>query len=310
MSTTPYYFYPGVSVQQKKTFKRLFIYHVPKTGTLSVFTALRCSVSLFLAQLKHVSPDFGAVKINRYDDENLLDGGRVEQEHALIASHLPWGAHERFNMDFDFVTILRDAYSRVLSSYTYNCMRNGLKPSAVGFERHFRDAINQNVSVRQLAGYRQGEVVPEIAVEVAKHTLERRFSFYGVSSQISDVVSAYLSWCGLPNVIMGRINQTEDEFKIDGSAYREEILELNKLDQALYAHVEKCPKPLPDGVVIGEGGFNEWTVLVNEVANDKASEIAIRAIQTARVEPHLVNGKLSQESFDELFEKGGFFEMN
>ncbi len=259
-------------------FQRLFIYHLPKTGTSTVFNALRASALLFLGRLKAAAPGFAPPLVGRLDD----DRDPSDLDAGLIASHRPFGVHERLPCRVTLLTVLRDPVARVQSSYTYDCMRKGIRISERAYRDHFHRQENLNAMTRQLAGLPPGAPVGPADLDRAIANLRRHFALFGTDRHIPELCEAYLRWNRLPNVVVDRINRTEPAYRLEGHPFADEIAALNPYDRALYLLARDHPS-LAVGDSETRGDPHEMTVLVRQTANDATVRGHYRAVPTERI---------------------------
>ncbi len=181
---------------------------------------------------------------------DTMDGLRLiaGRPYAFVSSHLPFGAHEQLTGQADLLTLLRDPLGRVRSAYTYDSMRAERPVSAAGFAAFMAAENNRNVMTKLLAGHSADTTIDHDALDIAKDNL-RRFSLCGASDGTKTVFEDYLRRWHLPNVISGRINQTQSAYQIDARPFAAELLARNALDAELFAFfraraAENHPAPL------------------------------------------------------------------
>ncbi len=257
----------------------LFFYHVPKTGGLSFYVALRSAI--FFAN--KYSDRLGALghdtAVHRADED--VPHRRLYQEsYAVLASHHAFGFHRKFRQRFLLTTIVRDPVGRVRSEYTYNSMRKQSAVDIGGFATSFRTEGNINRAVKQLAGQtRLDHPAPPGLHEQAIATLERHFHTYVTNRDISGLLAYYLSYYRLPNVVMDRINTTSPAYRLDVEPFRPEIEALNDQDQQLFEFVRQKPR-LPV-LAASSTRSHPTTVIVNETKNEEQSEVLVIGVDTA-----------------------------
>jgi hypothetical protein len=252
----------------------LFFYHVPKTGGVSFFTALRYA---WLEGFR-AAGDGPRPEMFRYDDSSR-DRPVAGRHYTLVGSHKAFGAHLKFGQPFLLTTILRDPVARLTSEYTYQCMRRGQPVSAAGFEGVLRREDNTNRAVKQLGGHsRYGVAARPTTLEAALDILDRHFDSYVDHQWCDRLTEYYLSHYKLPNVEVDRLNSTTVPFKFDSTPYRDEIMERNRFDRDLAEHVRNHPR-LP-GLTSRSDALHPLTVIIRETGNDTRSEGVVRAVPT------------------------------
>ncbi|MGM0520436.1 MAG: sulfotransferase family 2 domain-containing protein, partial [Campylobacterota bacterium] len=65
--------------------------------------------------------------------------------HLLITSHLPFGAHHKFNKKFLLTTCIREPFSRIVSAYKYHCRTTQTNPTEGGFKKFYK--LKENISI-------------------------------------------------------------------------------------------------------------------------------------------------------------------
>ncbi len=258
--------------------RRLFIYHLPKTGTSTVFNALRAALHLAFADLKTRQPGFAPPLVARLDDDRDPAG----LDAALLASHRPFGLHARLAHPAVLLTVLRDPVARIQSSYTYDSMRRARPVTEAAYRDHLRRPENVNAMTRQLAGLPPGAPVGPADLDRALGHLRNHVTLYGTSRHIPALCEAYLRWCRLPNVVVDRINRTEPAYRLPGTPFAEEVAALNVYDRALHLFARDRPR-LAVGDSASPGAPHPWTALVVQGANDAAVRGTYRALPTDRI---------------------------
>jgi len=302
-STAPYWFPSTVLEPGPFELHPIYIYHLPKTGSTTVFSSLRAAFDALFKILKHGVPDFTPPLIERLDDPKLLEVERFNMQCALIASHHPFGFHTKFAQQFKLITILRDPYRRVLSSYTYECMRANVPPSAPDFETMFRDEENRNVMVKQLSGLARPQSATPEAVQKAIAHLNEQFFMFGTTRDIATIISTILKINKMPNVICDHLNNTAEKYLLDGRGFEDEIRNLNQLDQELFAFVDANPRVDIDvGEKHGAAPPHQHTVLIKQIENaTRGAFSATQIVETKTVIDAVKEGRYPKAPFDKLF---------
>ncbi|GAB6053857.1 hypothetical protein JCM17960_26770 [Magnetospira thiophila] len=285
------------------SFQRLYLYHLPKTGSSTVFSALRGAAGLVFDRVRQAYPGFQPPFVGRLDDEGKLHDDTINLDVGLMASHRPFGFHQRFPCHFTLMTVLRDPLGRCLSAYTYDAMRHRLAVSADGFRAHFEAPQNQNVMTALLSGKAPGEPLDERDLQRAIHHLRMDFGFFGSSSHIPALCSAYLQWSDLPNVVVDRINRTEPAYRLDGAPFAAEVLGLNILDQALFLFARDHARLSPPEPM-SPGAPHDLTLLLRQTTNDTSVRGLARVVPTEWIPPEARQTAFNGDLFEDLFARG------
>ncbi len=259
----------------------LFFYHVPKTGGLSFYVALRSAIG-FANKYEDRLGALGTETAVHRIDEAMPHRRLFQAGYALIASHHAFGFHRKFRHPFLLTTIVRDPLGRVRSEYTYTSMRRQRPVSAAGFEASFRAEENINRAVKQLGGQSRLDLpAPPDLFRRAIDNLEQHFHSYVTHHAIVPLVSCYLSRYRLPNVVMERINTTSPTFRLDAGPWRAEIEARNQQDLHLYDFVRAHPR-LPVTIPTPQRS-HPTTVMVNETGNIEQSEVLVIGVSTEQL---------------------------
>ncbi|MCG8510151.1 MAG: hypothetical protein MI741_13065, partial [Rhodospirillales bacterium] len=170
----------------------VFIYHVPRTGTTTLFSVLRNAFETVFAVLKDADSGVSLPGIGRFDDKNPADAiAAATRRFCLAASHKGFGFHERFPQPFQFVAVLRDPVQTVMSRYTYERMRAGKPPGIDGLAEFIDSPQFRNVATRQLAGMPMTErpQANQDHFEMAVRNLENHFRIFGPTICLADIGS-------------------------------------------------------------------------------------------------------------------------
>lgn len=270
---------------------RLMFYHVPKTGGQYLFTSLSCALLIQSKLATAVNPSFPGFESHRIDTPDVRD--RINSLW-LVGTHLPYGWHVAYptTPPFQLFTLLRDPFDRVLSDYTYNCMRNAKRPSLEEFRDFAALPEHCNAMVRHFCN---GD--PDAAQAIA--ILQRDFLAYDTNAHIPEMLEGLLTYANLPNVMIGgRINYTFDEYRLDASALRPQFEALNRADMEFYDEVQSRPRrlPLPEGQ-----NHHPATVLLRETGGTDGSLTRMQAVGTAQLLEVIAQCKTGEEVFSALF---------
>jgi len=274
---------------------RLMFYHIPKTGGLYVYNALGSALMLLSNLTRASHPSFPGFEVARIDSREEME--RVKSL-SLVGTHLPYGWHLDYqtNPPFQLFTLLRDPFERVLSNYTYNCMRADKKPNAAEFLESAAQPENCDTMVRHFCGG-----MPDSPLDVAHALgiLERDFLAYDTVEHIPELVEGLLTYANLPNVMVGgKINYTMDAYKLDASALRAQVAALNRADAEFYAEIKAHPRRLP--LPAGDSYFPA-TVLLKESGASGGSQTRIQSVKTEQLLEAAARAGSAEEVFATFF---------
>jgi len=303
----PYWFQGTVLSPGDYELHHFYIYHLPKTGATTVYSSLRSSFETHFKILQNGIPNYIPPHIERIDDARALEVERFPLTSALIASHHPYGFHKKFTQSFKLITVLRDPYRRVLSSYTYDCMRRGVLPNTEGFIAFFRSEENRNMMTKQLSGLARPNVASSKDLQKAIDHLKQEFFIYGTTQHISKIISTLLKMNKMPNIICDHLNKTEDKYLMDGKEFEQEIRELNAIDQELFAFVEGNPRVDID---LGDSDLplppHQLTVLIKEVENaTDGAKAEVKVFETDGLFQDVKDGHYPTNLFNRFFMDNG-----
>jgi hypothetical protein len=111
-----------------------FFFHIPKSAGMSLFGGLNSSYQIYNKSLSYntltVRADDKIAHKNIIDElKKFFINKKKGSLGGIIASHIPNYLLQKINHPFKFITVLRDPVDRVISAFTYDCMRNSTEPS-------------------------------------------------------------------------------------------------------------------------------------------------------------------------------------
>lgn len=221
--------------------KTLIFLHIPKTGGRSLQKIL-----LRNFKDKEVITDGHEKleKIKSWPDES-------RRKIRYIQGHFIYGVHELFSQESTYITMLRDPVERVISHYYYirrspnHPLHATLRDENIDLVGYINSGVCgevQNDQTRLVAGVpRDSGVAPDDMLRMAKENIEGKFILAGVIEKFDESLMLLKKELGLGNIFYGVRNQTI------GRPLKEQvpaetldlIKESNRLDIALYAHVEQ-----------------------------------------------------------------------
>lgn len=270
---------------------RLMFYHIPKTGGLYLFNSLSSALTIQSKLASAVNLRFPGFESHRIDTPEAR--GRLNSLW-LVGTHLPYGWHLEYQIKppFELFTLVRDPFDRVLSDYTYNCMRNGKRPSLEEFRDFSVLPEHCNAMVRHFCN---GS--PDAAQAIG--ILQRNFLTYDTNEHIPEMLEGLLTYANLPNLMIGgRINYTFDEYKLDASELRPQFEALNRADMEFYAEVKANPRRLP---IPESEGYHPASVLLKETGGSSGSLTRMQAMATPQLLGVVAKCKTGDEVFSTFF---------
>ncbi|WMN59389.1 sulfotransferase family 2 domain-containing protein [Pseudoalteromonas xiamenensis] len=252
----------------KKDSTPVFFYHVEKSGGITFSNTLGFSLQ---------SKNMHAYRIDI--DEELERLKIHAPKLSLISTHSKFGVHSELNLTkLRLVTFLREPFARVLSDYTYTCMRASEKPSLEGFGKHFRQPRLHNLMTKQLCPLEYFEGASTQAFE----NLKANFFAFGTSAHIDAMLDLLITQFDLPNVLTARLNTTTPKYKLVADEFKEEVLELNSDDAKLFELVTKQPR-IPTLELPNEFVVDESTILLHEFEKETKSLTSAKMYPTSAV---------------------------
>ncbi|WP_176793237.1 sulfotransferase family 2 domain-containing protein [Rhodospira trueperi] len=255
----------------------MFFYHVPKSGGISVFSALAEPLRIMLmlrnrnadGSLSKAAERWIASLIHRYDDPSQEV---LPIPHMLAATHLPFGLHHKLIGDYITFTVLRHPFDRTVSAYTYENMRSQNPVSLDGLKKFVNNPLNTNPMVRQFSGVDDKTPLGETHLIRAIENLCTLDHVVRIENTRT-ICEHLLSTHHLPNVVSDRLNPTLESYRLDGSALRDEIEQANRLDMRFFVAAPvtqtEPTEPAP------ETQLHPLVVDIREVGDAKKSRIQV-----------------------------------
>lgn len=274
---------------------RLMFYHLPKTGGSYVYNSLSGALLLLSQIIAANNPRFPGFKYDRIDKPEAKEW----LKHLwLVATHLPYGWHFDYQPQppFQLFTLVRDPFERVLSDYTYTCMRLGKRTTVGEFIDFAAMEENRNIMVRHFCG---GNVDSPLDVTTVIRMLERDFLAYDTTEHIPQLIEGLINHANLPNVmVQGKINYTLDEYKLDAADLRPRIEAENRADLELYSEIQAHPRRLP--IPTGEN-YHPATILMQETGGSEGSMTLFQSVATAQLLETVVQSQTGKAVFSHYF---------
>lgn len=229
-------------------FPTLFFLHIPKTAGTS------------LRQLFHQQyPPPRLVELYPPWTDERLDKVRAELRSGrrVVYGHLNFGIHEVLGVSGQYVTMLRNPVSRVISYFRHNlnypdARYYGLLDKGMTLAEFVGSRVTfetNNHMTRIIAGYGGTNPLDDDAVlSTALSNLREHFLFAGVTERFGPSIRAMamrLNWkTALPS-IQPRENVSPLTRRVEVTAESLQVIEReNRLDLALYRAVDRMLSPL------------------------------------------------------------------
>jgi len=185
-------------------------------------------------------------KITKFENNGLSVKG-------FISSTIPNITINTFNVPVRLITIIRGAVDRVISHYTYQCMREKTPSSISGLIEFYKSEDNQNVSCKTLMGKSN---IKEGDGKACYELLQELYYAYCPVNKINTLTMSVLSTEGLPNVVIAKENYTLPEYKLTAipEDVIKDILNLNLEDNILSEYVlnnYRIPNPVSKSSING-----------------------------------------------------------
>lgn len=234
----------------------LFFYHLMKTGGMTLDLVIRNNVANLEQHLRAVfnQPSYRAPLCVRVDNDTKGLDKLNEIDFMFICGHVPYGTHRSAKGPIDTLAVFREPYSRTLSEYTYQCMRQDSKPTEEEFYRYITNPDTANNMTRAMC-----ENAGNWSLEEAISNMDE-LTYVAITKDLREVIEYYLSSYGLPNVLTPRINATHPEYLLSGKPFQDEFYQANQADVALYQHA-LATRRLPQMVRQSEGISDLTTIL-------------------------------------------------
>ena len=208
-------------------------FHIPKSAGMSLVSGITSCFEEMKRELPYQVWYGRSDSPKAQDDQVGIQAARqCIQEHGadsvggFIGSHSPMMVVEEAQIEFKMITVLRSTVDRVLSAFSYDCMRCNKIPSAIGLQEFINRPKQINVTVKTLLGI---ESLTGGEADIAANLLKEYFYAYCFIEDINLLISSILSLENLPNLHIGRENRTIDTFRYQPTD--SEILQIKQLNQ-------------------------------------------------------------------------------
>lgn len=167
--------------------KALIFLHIPKTAGTTLNRIIEWQYSP--ASIFTIDPHRFRATAARF--KTFSEARR--RRYRVVRGHLFYGIHDYLPQGADYLTMLREPVSRLLSSY-YFILRRPLHPlhaklkgEGLGVEELIRlTPHRQNLQCRSIAGVGDVGICDKSTLETAKQNLQRSFRVVGLSERFED----------------------------------------------------------------------------------------------------------------------------
>jgi Sulfotransferase family len=227
----------GATGRTHESHRCLVFLHIPKTGGQSLHFVLQRHFTHEETILLHTLDKPLHEQLGRIA---LADRSRAR----LVWGHMPYGVHQHIPGPCDYMTVVRDPVSRVVSVYKHilksssHVLHDRVADQRIGLEQYVQSGIDEgqteNSQTRQLSG-RQFGVSDRQALDQAKRNLQG-FLVVGLTERFEEtlVLVRRTLGLGLPVYVTRNVSPP---FDVSERAV-ELIRERNTLDVDLYAFVK------------------------------------------------------------------------
>ena len=278
-------FIPSYLSEQSPPVETLLFLHIPKCGGISLMHNLNQSL-IYAYSGSQVQPLTGRVD----DQENLsillqgiaqagIDFG---QTPAIFTSHLPLQDLKKINPKGRPFTLLRDPIDRLLSEYSYDCMRADRLPAVDDFLVFSRKEANKNIMQKMINGAQSGQQLEDF--------IRQHFIACVDIKKMDSLLEVLLTRLQLNNVLMEPLNPTLKKYQLKKQALSqgqiEEVSGYNGVDIDLHRRFKAKPL-LPEILKSDQIQRNTTIAADNQLRN--RSEVSLMQYPTNKLFSFLLN---------------------
>jgi hypothetical protein len=216
----------------------LIIVHVPRTGGTTVCKRLGAGI----LRARQIGPTYDT----NYKEAAALWEGKVR----VIASHFPYGAHEKLAGPYEYATILRHPVARAGSSFRWHSpdfrFRSYYDPAlreaaSKGIAEFVKQSIERNPATKLLAGLGMGHEGELGRQEFGQAVTNlAKIKFVGFTEDLDPWLKKLASYLGMGAGLGSRSHTTGGGSVEFEGAELKAIHDANNWDMLLYEHARKA----------------------------------------------------------------------
>ena len=228
-------------------FSKLFFFHVPKCGGLSIARSLGVTIphlrilgvphdipneynnlNLVKQRIQNANKSYGINLDSYLSSEIFQKTKKLHNKYPFISGHIPFNKYEISQDTFVF-SVLRDPVSRSISNYLF-----------------FKKRVQENFSLNEL--YEKKFLLPNMMTSFFSSIEEpdiniaikniKQINMTVDINQIKDLLGYIISLFKLPNMVLTSINETKSKYELSDKEMIL-IMDKNKLDIKLYDLAKK-----------------------------------------------------------------------
>jgi hypothetical protein len=242
--------------------------HVPKTGGMTTLTALKWVYGPRWVYPLPKEDD----RLDPWFEQNAP--GQIPSG-AVLAGHVTYGVHRRFERPCRYLTLLRHPLRRFVSHYYHRALfpesRLG-RMSLREFAESDAPIATANRQTRFLSG-REPDTAPQEALAAAKAHLRRDHVAFGVTERFDDSLLYFqqrLDWSRPPFYVRRKVNPDRPPLEALPDNTLALLRRRHRLDRALYRwarpRFEEAARTTIPRLAAKRRRFRRWNRLVQTVA--------------------------------------------
>ena len=235
---------------ENNQFSKLFFFHVPKCGGLSIAHSLAATIPhlrifgpafqrssefdlntlLIKEKINQASKFYGyELNLNSYcASEIFKKTKKIHKNYQFISGHLPFNEYKKDSKTFTF-SVLREPISRQISNFLFD---QEFSKEQISIDEYFIKKISPpNLMTRFFSSYEKPDV--NIAINNLKK-IDVVVDLNGINNLLGYIISLFK----LPNIILTMVNKTKSNRSVTDKELKK-IEENNQLDIELFTEAKK-----------------------------------------------------------------------